>query len=133
MAVVYRYKNILIKKGLSWINTFTLIDPFTGNCIDFTIFDAHKLIHEPGSPVVIFNGITNYYRGKITLNVKNYTFYYFGKDIVYDKFCPFIYQLERIKEWQDEGKTVADIEDKSRKYRLIYNLFQAQVKSDETD
>lgn len=85
------------KKGLSWTNVFTLIDPFTGTCVDFTIFDAHKLIHEPGSPVVVFNATTKYYQGKITLNVRNYTFYYFGKEIVYDKFCGCINQLDKIR------------------------------------
>jgi hypothetical protein len=107
---VYSYKNISSrKKNSGWANIFTIIDPLTGSTVSFTIFDACKLIYEPGCPVVVYNAITKTYQGKTTISVRNYTFYYFGKEIVYDKFCRFIPQVDNMKRWQEEGNTVSDI------------------------
>lgn len=45
MGVVLSYKNFSNKKSIGWTNIFTLGNPFSTNTIDFTIFDAQKLIH----------------------------------------------------------------------------------------
>lgn len=71
----------------------------TGASTDFTIFDAHKLTHDPGSPTVILNALTNIYNGKKSLISRNYTFFYFGKETVYEKFIHSIPQLQGIKKW----------------------------------
>lgn len=85
--------------------------------MNFTIFDVCKLIYEPGSPVVVFNAVTKMYQGKMTLGVRNYTFYYFGKEIVYDKFSRLIPQVDKMRHWQEEGHTVADIIELKDRYR----------------
>lgn len=126
VGIVSKYKNISNKKkGGAWTNIFTIIDYESGATVDFTIFDVHKLTAEPNSPAVVYNAVVKNYQGKKTLNFRNYTLYYFGKEAL-DKFAPYIPQLRAIEEWLLEGNTVGNIVSKLEKFTKLDTLLQAE-------
>lgn len=101
VGVVYSYKNINNKKkGTGWTNIFTLVNPFSGSHIDFTIFDPQKYIQEPGSPAIIFNAYVKIYQGKKTLSSKYDTLFYFGRETVFENFQSRVFQVHQLRTWQ---------------------------------
>lgn len=94
VGVISRCRNFSMKKKVSgWTNILTIIDPFSGAEIDFTVFGNQKLVYEPGSPAVIYNCVVKTYQNKKILTIRNYTSYYFGQEIVYSKFAKIIPQV----------------------------------------
>lgn len=94
MGLISRCRNFYNKKkGSGWTNILTIIDPFSGSSIEYTIFDASKLSYDPGSPIILYNTLIKYYQAKITLITRSYTLCYIGKEEAYVKFCQFIPQL----------------------------------------
>ena len=87
-----------MKKG-GWVNIFSIMDPFNGTEIQFTIFDKNKIVIEPGYPIVIFNVQVKSYQNKINLMSGNYTCFCCGKN-VYKKFATLIPQIRLIKKWE---------------------------------
>lgn len=74
----------------------------------------------------MYNAPVKLYQGKKTLGVANSTFFYFGRENVYDRFCKFIPQLEHIRKWEWEGNSISVSVGKNQNCKQLSGLIQTE-------